>query len=69
MVKLKSIIAPILLAFSVSLAAFNPVSAAPVPWKLPAYTLVARDMDLRSALDTFAVAEGLSIVMSPAVSG
>ena len=69
MVKLKSIMAPILLAFSVSLAAFNPISAAPVPWKLPAYTLVARDMDLRSALDTFAVAEGLSIVMSPAVSG
>ena len=43
--------------------------AAPIPWKLPSYTLVARDMDLRAALDTFAVAEGLSVVMSPAVSG
>ena len=42
---------------------------APIPWKLPSYTLVARDMDLRVALDTFAVAEGLSVVMSDAVSG
>ena len=45
------------------------LSAAPIPWKLPSYTLVARDMDLRAALDTFAVAEGLSVVMSPAVAG
>ena len=43
--------------------------AAGIPWKLPAYTLAARDMDLRTALDTFAVAEGLSVVMSPSVSG
>ena len=43
--------------------------AAEIPWKLPSYTLVARDMDLRVALDTFAVAEGLSVVMSPAVAG
>ncbi len=43
--------------------------AAPIPWKLPTYTLVARNMDLRVALDTFAVAEGLSVVMSPAVTG
>ena len=45
------------------------VASAGIPWKLPAYTLVARDMDLRTALDTFAVAEGLSVVMSPSVSG
>ena len=43
--------------------------AAPIPWRIPAYTLVARDMDLRVALDTFAVAEGLSVVMSPSVGG
>ena len=43
--------------------------AAPIPWKSPTYTLVARDMDLRAALDTFAVAEGLSVVMSQAVFG
>jgi len=42
---------------------------AQIPWKLPAYTLVARDMDLRVAFDTFAVAEGLSVVMSDSVAG
>ena len=44
--------------------------AAPsIPWKMPTYTLVARDMDLRMALDTFAVAQGLSVVMSDSVAG
>ena len=38
-------------------------------WRTPAYTLVARDMDLRTALDSFAVSQGLSIVMSDAVTG
>ena len=47
----------------------RPVLAVTIPWRLPAYTLVARDMDLRTALDTFAVAEGLSVVMSPSVGG
>ena len=40
-----------------------------IPWKLPTYTLVARDMDLRVALDSFATAEGLPIVMSTGVGG
>ena len=40
-----------------------------IPWKTPAYTLVANNMDLRTALDTFAVAQGLSAVMSGGVSG
>ncbi len=40
-----------------------------IPWKLPCYTLVARDMDLRMALDSFAVSEGLSVVMSDQVVG
>ena len=43
--------------------------ASGIPWKMSAYTLVARDMDLRMALDAFAVAQGLSIVMSEAVVG
>lgn len=52
------------------LGAADGVPSAPViPWKMPSYTLVARDMDLRVALDTFAVAEGLSVVMSEAVTG
>ena len=41
--------------------------AAPIPWKTPTYTLVARDMNLRTALDTFAVAEGIPLVMSEGV--
>ena len=52
------------------LGAADGVPSAPViPWKMPSYTLVARDMDLRVALDTFAVAEGLSVVMSQSVTG
>lgn len=38
-------------------------------WKTPTWTLVARGMDLRTALDTFAVAQGLSVVMSERVGG
>ena len=45
------------LAALASLTAFR-ADAAPIPWKLPLYTLVARDMDLRVALDTFAVPLG-----------
>ena len=54
--------------FAVAAFIFN-LQGADIPWKMPAYTLVARDMDLRVALDTFAVAEGLSVVMSPSVTG
>jgi len=55
--------------FHVFAFSHSAAQAAEIPWKLPSYTLVARDMDLRVALDTFAVAEGLSIVMSQAVGG
>ena len=44
-------------------------SAADIPWTTPKYTLVARNMDLRAALDTFATAEGVSVVMSDGVQG
>ena len=57
----------VLLAVGAALS--GAVRAAPIPWKAPTYTLVARDMDLRAALDTFAVAEGLSVVMSESVFG
>jgi type III secretion protein C len=56
------------LALAAGLAVL-PAAADAIAWKLPTYTLVARDMNLRTALDTFAVAEGLSIVMSDAVGG
>lgn len=56
------------LATLATLATFR-AEGAEIPWKLPKYTIVARDMDLRTALDTFAVAQGFPVVMSSAVSG
>ena len=38
-------------------------------WRTPTYTLVARDMDLRTAFDAFAISQGLSIVLSDSVAG
>ena len=49
--------------------AYLPAIATEIPWASPTYTLVARDMNLRAALDTFAAAEGISIVMSEGVNG
>ena len=46
-----------------------PETESRIPWKNPSYTLVANGMDLRTALDTFAVAQGLSAVMSGGVGG
>ena len=40
-----------------------------VPWRLPLYSLNARQMDVRSALETFGVAEGVPVIMSDAVKG
>ncbi len=57
------------IALALALATGAPLRAAQIPWRLPTYTLVARDMDLRTALDTFAIAEGLSVIMSPSVAG
>ena len=56
-------------AILLCMCAFACTYAADIPWKTPTYTLVARDMSLRTALDTFAVAEGLSVVMSEGVQG
>ena len=48
----------------------NPPTLSNLPaWKTPTWTLVARGMDLRTALDTFAVAQGISVVMSDQVCG
>lgn len=64
---MKRILAMAVLA--ATLLAPRPASAAPIPWKIPTWTLVAHDMDLRMALDSFAVAQGLSLVASPRVTG
>ena len=59
----------VVLVFGFQLAAVDCAFAAGIPWKTSTYTLVARDMNLRTALDSFAVAEGLSVVMSDGVQG
>ena len=47
----------------------QPAAAPEIPWKTETYSLVARAMDLRQALETFGVAQGISTIMSPAVGG
>ena len=52
------------------MAAFLATGAlADVPWKSPEYTLVARAMPLREALESFGVAQGMSVVMTKYVAG
>ncbi len=58
-----------LLTTTLLAAALTVWGADAIPWKLPVYSLVARDMDLRVALDSFATAEGIPVVMSSAVIG
>lgn len=40
-----------------------------IPWKTAEYTLVARAMPLQEALNTFGIAQGMSVVMSKHVTG
>lgn len=40
-----------------------------IPWKSPEYSLIARSMPLREALETFGTAQGISVVMSQSVGG
>ncbi|MBR0459988.1 MAG: type III secretion system outer membrane ring subunit SctC [Victivallales bacterium] len=40
-----------------------------IPWRNPTYTLIARQMPVREAFETFAVSQGLSVVMSAGVMG
>jgi len=46
------------------------LSAAPtIPWRVPEYTLTARNLPVREALETFAVAEGVPAILSENVKG
>ena len=47
----------------------QPAAAPEIPWKTETYSLVARSMDLRQALETFGVAQGISTIMSSGVGG
>ena len=54
------------------LLAVGTVSAAPldsIAWKVPKYSMTARAMEVRQALDAFAVAEGVQILCSESVTG
>jgi type III secretion protein C len=64
----KFLIAAIALAALAANAVAADVAAA-IPWKAPRYSLVARSMNIREALETFGTAQGISVVMSKAVGG
>ena len=59
----KFLIAAIALAALAANAVAADVAAA-IPWKAPRYSLVARSMNIREALETFGTAQGISVVMS-----
>ena len=60
-----------LLASFLACAAFAACADATnaIPWRVERYSLLARQMALREAFDTFGVTEGLSVVMSEQVQG
>lgn len=59
--------AMLFLTFALQGAHTNAVAS--IPWKSPRYSLVARSMHIREALETFGTAQGISVVMSKAVTG
>ena len=46
-----------------------PLGAAEIPWRVPEYSFTARSMKVRELLETFAVSQGVPLVMSDAVRG
>lgn len=56
------------LVLLIACAALN-LGAAEIPWRVPEYSLTARSLKVRDLLETFAVAEGVPIVLSEAVRG
>ena len=57
------------LFFCVAAFAAQAGSTNAIPWRVVKYSLVARQMALREAFETFGVTEGLSVVMSERVKG
>ena len=55
------------LALAVQGSETNTVTS--IPWKAPRYSLVAQTMNIRQALESFGSAQGISVVMSKAVTG
>jgi len=55
--------------FTILMAALLAMAANAVAWRQPTYTLTARMMNVRSALESFGVAQGLPVIMSEGVKG
>ena len=58
-----------LLIFASSASAAAKSAVKRLPWKSPEYTLIARQMPIRSALESFSVAQGIPILLSDRVTG
>ena len=61
--------AVLVMGLSASASCADSPSARKLPWKSPEYTLVARQMPIRSALESFSVAQGIPILLSDRVAG
>jgi len=59
----------LLVACAIGAGCFAASAATNMPWRTERYTMTARSMPVRQALDTFAVAQGVPVVMSEAVTG
>ena len=62
-------LAAMLLIFASSASAADKSAVKRLPWKSPEYTLIARQMPIRSALESFSVAQGIPILLSDRVTG
>ena len=58
-----------ILGFAPSAFSVEKVAVKKLPWKSQEYTLVARQMPIRSALESFSVAQGIPILLSDRVTG
>lgn len=66
---LELLAAVVVLGLSASATCAEKPSVRKLPWKSPEYTLVARQMPIRSALESFSVAQGIPILLSDRVAG
>ena len=66
---LELLAAVLVLGLSASATCAEKRSVRKLPWKSPEYTLVARQMPIRSALESFSVAQGIPILLSDRVAG
>ena len=66
---LELLAAVMVLGLSASATCAEKPSVGKLPWKSSEYTLVARQMPIRSALESFSVAQGIPILLSDRVAG